>query len=170
MKNLLLLLLLLLPDICLSDKFIPYYVSIKSSEVNVRKGPNARYQIDWVYKNKGEPVEVIAKFEHWNRIKDVTGDEGWVKSVMLSKKRSAVIIINMNKNNKSTDTSLLAPLHRKPDASSRIFAKIEASKRVFLEECQKQYCKIKVEHKSRWVVGWIDKQYLWGVYANEVFK
>ena len=151
----------------LADKFIPHYASIKSSEVNVRKGPNVRYSIEWVYKKKGEPVEVIAQFEHWNRIRDVTGDEGWVKSVMLSKKRTGVIIVAPPKNNKQASSAkLFASLYRKPDNSSNIFAKIESSKRVAIEQCQKEWCKIKINDIS----GWTEKQYLWGVNANDTFK
>ena len=149
-----------------ADKFVPHFSSIKSSEVNVRKGPNVRYNIEWVYKSKGEPVEVIAVFEHWNRIRDVAGDEGWVKSVMLSKKRTAVINITPPKSSKGKDSKLFASLYRKPDNSSNIFAKIESSKRVVIESCQKEWCKIKISNLS----GWIKKQYLWGVYAHEVFK
>lgn len=150
-----------------TDKFVAHFSSIKSSEVNVRKGPNVRYGIDWIYKKKGEPVEVIAEFEHWNRIRDIDGDEGWVKSVMLSKKRTAIIITTIPKNIKqSKDNKLFVSLYRKPDNNSNIFAKIEYSKRVYLEECQKEWCKIKVSDVS----GWIKKQYLWGVHANETFK
>ncbi len=149
------------------EKFIPHFASIKSSEVNVRKGPNARYKIEWVFKKKGEPVEVIAQFEHWNRIRDVTGDEGWVKSVMLSKKRTAVIISPLtNKQHKNSNSKYLVNIHRKPDNSSIIFGKIETSKRVNLDECHKQWCKIKVNDIS----GWVEKQFLWGVNSNEEFK
>ena len=143
------------------NKFTPYYASIKSGEVNVRRGPNPRYQIDWVFKKKGEPVEVIAQFEHWNCIRDLTGDEGWVNSSMLSKKRTAII-----KSDQITNTKSYAKLYRKPEASSRVFANIESTKRVALEQCLKQWCKIKVNNIS----GWIEKSYLWGVYANEEFK
>ena len=167
MKILLFTISLLLSNICLGDKLTPYYASIKSSEVNVRKGPNTRYQIDWVFKNKGEPIEVIAKFEHWNKIKDITGDEGWVRSAMISKKRSAIITVKAIKKQKKQDVKkLFTVLHRKPDASSRVFAKIESSKRVFIEQCSKDWCKIKIKDTS----GWIEKQHLWGVYINEEFK
>ena len=162
-KKILLLILLSFASTSWAEKFTPYYASIKATEVNVRKGPNPRYPISWVFQKKGEPVEVIAKFEHWNRIRDVTGDEGWVKSIMLSKKRSAIILISTTQDKK---VKLMAQLHRKPIASSRVFANIESSKRVSLEQCKKQWCKIKVNDAS----GWIEKQYLWGVYANEEFR
>lgn len=150
------------------NAFASHFSSIKSSEANVRKGPNTRYSIEWVYKNKGEPVEVIGEFEHWKKIRDFNGDEGWIKSVMLSKKRTAIITITIPKNTKQTnDMKFFASLYRKPDNNSHIFAKIEALKRVTIEECQKEWCKIKVNNT---LSGWMRKQYLWGVYSNEVFK
>ena len=167
MKRLLLLTVLLLSNVALANKFTPHFSSLKSSEVNVRKGPNVRYNIEWLYQKKGEPVEVIAQFEHWNRIRDVNGDEGWVKSVMLSKKRTGVIIVtNAQKSVKSNEVDLFAKLYRKPNNTSNVFAHIASSKRVVIEQCQKQWCKIKVNDVS----GWLESQYLWGVYPNEVFK
>lgn len=51
-KLLLYIIILLVQGCCIADKFIPHFSSIKSSEVNVRKGPNVRYPIEWVYKKK----------------------------------------------------------------------------------------------------------------------
>ena len=142
-----------------AKNFISYYASIKSSEVNVRKGPNTRYPIEWVYKKKGEPVEVIAQFEHWYRIKDFNGDEGWVKSAMLTKKRTGVVI-----NNDAED--IYAKLYKIPDPSSQVIANIQKSKRVEVTECNKQWCQIRIANLS----GWLKKENLWGVYGNEEFK
>jgi SH3-like domain-containing protein len=148
-------LFLLRSQVALAEKFVPHYASIKSSEVNVRKGPNARYKIVRVYKKKGEPVEIIGEFEHWKRIRDIDGDEGWVRSSMLSKKRGGIVIVKES----------LANLYRNPASNAKVFVKIQSNKRVFIEQCKKEYCKIKVNN----IVGWIERQYLWGIYANENF-
>ena len=165
---------LIICNTCLADKSIPYYASLKFSEVNVRKGPNSRYPISWVYNKKGEPLEIIAQFEQWYRIRDISGDEGWVKSVMFSKKRSGIIIKpkendlpTADKTFKSTNSNkFYATLYKKADNLSRAIGHIEPSIRVSIKECKKQWCKI----QSNNVTGWIEKQYLWGVYANEEFK
>jgi SH3-like domain-containing protein len=142
------------------ENFISYFASIKSSEVNVRKGPNSRYPIQWVFKKKGEPVEVIAQFEHWYKIKDYSGEEGWVKSAMVNKKRTAIAI----NNNKTSENHV--NLFIKPSNNSKIIAKIELSKRIDLIECNKEWCRTKIANLD----GWIEKIYLWGVYNQEVFK
>ena len=37
----------------------------------------------WVFQRKGLPVEIIAEFENWRRIRDSDGEEGWVYQSML---------------------------------------------------------------------------------------
>ena len=156
-----LLIILFFAQSALANNFVSYFSSIKSEEVNVRKGPNARYSIDWIFRKKGEPVEVIASFEHWLRIRDITGDEGWVRAVMLSKKRSGIIILPQS----IKSPTQFVNIYKKAESTSNLIAKIESTQRIWLEHCQKQWCKVKVNNLS----GWIEKQYIWGVYANEEF-
>lgn len=146
------------------ENFISYFASIKSSEVNVRRGPNTRYPIEWVYKKKGEPVEVIAQFEHWYRVKDFNGDEGWVKSTMITKKRRGIVSISSK--DKKNKAKLYGQIYDEPDKNSHIIAQIEHSKRVDITQCNKQWCQIKIAN----LTGWIEKPYLWGAYGNEEFK
>ena len=40
---------------------LPRFVSLKSAEVNLRTGPGTRYPIEWVYKRRALPVEIIAE-------------------------------------------------------------------------------------------------------------
>ena len=49
---------------------VPRMVSLRSNLINARSGPGARYPIEWVYMQKGAPVEIIAEFELWRKIKD----------------------------------------------------------------------------------------------------
>lgn len=149
-----------------AEVFSPYFASIKSSEVNVRKGPHTRYSIDWVFKKKGEPVEVIAKFEHWNKIRDISGDEGWVKNVMLSKKRMGIITADKTSSNDKINGRDFISVYYNYNNPSKVFAKIEVNRRVQLEECNLKTCKIKVNEVS----GWVEKKLIWGVYLNEEFK
>lgn len=136
------------------DKFQPYFASIKSSQVNLRTGPNLRYPIKWTFLKSGEPVEVVAKFDAWRKIIDQTGEEGWIHLSMISNKRLAVVIgnklINMYKNN---------------DLNSRIIAKFEPEVRVKLNKCHNEWCL--VEYNK--IKGYISRNNLWGVYNNEEF-
>ena len=70
---------------------IPRFVSLKTEKVNVRKGPSSDHDVAWVYQVKGLPVEIIAEFETWRRIRDSEGTEGWILQNMLAGKRNALV-------------------------------------------------------------------------------
>jgi SH3-like domain-containing protein len=131
---------------------IPRFVSVKSSEVNVRAGPNYRYPIKWVFVKKGEPVEVIAEFEQWRKIRDKQGDEGWVHETMLSGRRYVIII---------GDKPLI--VYQKADLNSKPIFQVEPDVRSDLLECSKEWCRIQASQNK----GWIERKNLWGVYSNE---
>ena len=70
---------------------IPRFASLRSDEVNVRTGPGARYPVDWVFKRKTMPVEIVAEYENWRKIRDWQGASGWVHQSLLTGKRSFII-------------------------------------------------------------------------------
>src|SRR5271165_7115035 len=70
---------------------LPRFVSLRSDEVNLRTGPGARYPVDWIYTRRDLPVEVIAEFEAWRKIRDWQGAEGWVHQSMLAARRMIVV-------------------------------------------------------------------------------
>ena len=52
---------------------LPRYVSTKSTEVNVRRGPSLSHRIDWVFKRRAMPLEIIGEYGHWRRVRDRDG-------------------------------------------------------------------------------------------------
>lgn len=76
--------------------------------------PRRRYPIEWVYMQKRAPVEIIAEFELWRKIKDWQGSESWVHQAMLTGKRT-VKVSTPGENN----------IYAKPDYKSRIIARVE---------------------------------------------
>ena len=70
---------------------LPRFVSLKSDEVNARVGPGADYQIAWVFRRAGLPVEVLGEFENWRQIRDSSGSTGWVNAALTSARRTAVV-------------------------------------------------------------------------------
>ena len=136
---------------------LPRMVSLRSSLINARTGPGSRYPIAWVYKQKGAPVEIISEFELWRKIKDWDGSESWVHKAMLSGRRF-VKIINAGENN----------IYAKPEKDSRVSAKVEDGVVGEIEKCPEpqSMCLIKFDNVS----GWMPRDALFGVYANEVIK
>ena len=78
-------------------KNLPRFVSLRSNPVNARSGPGVKYPIEWIYMQKSAPVEVIAEFEDWRKIRDWQGSESWIKSQMLNNKRFAKDFFNIPK-------------------------------------------------------------------------
>ncbi len=70
---------------------LPRFVSLKAEKVNVRRGPSSDHAVAWVFQRKGMPVEIVAEFDNWRRIRDSDGEEGWILQNMLSGRRTAVV-------------------------------------------------------------------------------
>lgn len=130
---------------------IPRFVSLKSSEVNMRVGPGERYPIEWVYRRKNWPVEVVEEFGHWRKIRDFEGTGGWVHKNLLAGTRSAIIL------NQRT------PLLSEPDEAAAILVQVDPLVAGIIEECTPNWCHLTFGKTN----GWIQRSKLWGVYGNE---
>jgi SH3-like domain-containing protein len=130
---------------------VPRFVSLKSDQINVRVGPGERYPIRWVYRKDNLPVEIIEEFGHWRKIRDFEKSEGWVHKNLLSGTRTALILEQRR------------PLYRAPDASSGELMAVDPLIPGHILECTSGWCRLEFKgHK-----GWIRRDYIWGVYANE---
>ncbi len=133
---------------------VPRYVSLRSDEVNLRTGPGVRYPVDWVIRRKNLPVEVLAEFEHWRKIRDWEGTEGWVHQSMLSSRRYVLVMGEMR------------TLRRQPEPSAPPVARAEPGALAQLLECEGRWCRL----DAGGFKGWLQRGELWGVYANETVK
>jgi SH3-like domain-containing protein len=133
---------------------LPRFVSLRSDEVNLRTGPGVRYPVDWVLQRRHMPVEVLAEFENWRKIRDWQGTEGWVHQSMLSGRRYAMV------------TGELRTIRRQPETNSPAVARLEAGVVAQLLECKDQWCRV----DAGGFKGWLLRSEFWGVYANEAVK
>jgi SH3-like domain-containing protein len=131
---------------------VPRYVTIKFNEVNARTGPTKDCPIEWVFIKKSEPIEVIAEYDQWRKIRDINGEGGWVHSSVISGNRSVVFIANNT-----------MPLLSSPGKYDQVVAKITPQIRCSLQKCEKDWCKV----NCRSYKGWIARKFLWGVYPDE---
>jgi SH3-like domain-containing protein len=134
---------------------VPRFVSLKADKVAIRRGPTKSHEIRWVYQRSGLPVEVIAEFENWRRIRDSDGSDGWVYHSLLSGRRTGVVM------SKSKDD--LVEVYEDDDSKSAIVAKLEPGVLSSVKHCAKGWCKISV----RGYDGFVEQVRLWGVYPNE---
>ena len=133
---------------------LPRFVSLKSAEANVRKGPGLNYPIKWVLVRKNMPVEVIAEFEQWRRIRDIDGEEGWVHRAMLNGSRSVTIQGNAH------------TLYKNPGEDSQPIALIESGVSAELIECEEEWCRVEINGYR----GWVSRKSLWGIYPDEIIN
>ncbi len=131
---------------------LPRFASLGSSEINVRSGPGPQYPIAWKYVRNGLPVEIVAEFEYWRRIRDVDGTLGWVHKSLLSGKRTALV--------EGRDT---VALRAEADEAARPVARLEAGVVVRLTRCGGPWCKVEIQSYT----GWLPRSALWGVYPEE---
>ena len=134
---------------------IPRFVSLKADKVNMHLGPAKTYEVKWVYQRAGLPVEIIAEFENWRRIRDWEGAEGWVYHSLLSGKRTAVVVP------KSKDE--LVPLYENAESESAVVARLQSGVQGQLKSCTGNWCEFAGKNFS----GWIRQERLWGAYPNE---
>jgi SH3-like domain-containing protein len=131
---------------------VPRYVSIKFDEINARTGPEKDCPIEWVFIKKGEPVEVVAEYDQWRKIRDMHDEGGWVHSSVISGKRSIIFVANNT-----------MPLLDAPGKYDQIVAKIAPQLRCDLLKCEQEWCKVSCKSYK----GWIARKFLWGVYPDE---
>ncbi|GKY88267.1 SH3 domain-containing protein [Sinisalibacter aestuarii] len=132
---------------------IPRFVSLKTGEGNVRRGPSLTHRIDWVFTRRGMPLEVIGEFGHWRQVRDRDGVGGWVHYTLLSGARTGLVEAD------------LAALYARADQSAPVNARLEAGVIVSIDKCAVDWCRVRVEGLK----GWMVKSALWGVRADEVF-
>ncbi len=132
---------------------VPRFVSLRATEANLRTGPGEQYPITWILRHQGLPLEIVAEYHHWRRVRDFEGAEGWIHRSMLSGRRSVVI------------TAKLPVLLAEARADGQPLARLETRVIAKLLRCpgQSAWCQIEVDAYR----GWLHRADLWGVYTGE---
>jgi SH3-like domain-containing protein len=144
---------------------VPRYVSLKTDRVNLREGPSKDHRTAWVFQRAGLPVEIIAEYETWRRIRDSEGTEGWVLHSLLSGRRTALVMPWAKEN--APPLTLLA----RADERSETVARLEPGVIANVKACDGTWCRVVIVLEgSRDVDGYIRQERLWGVYPNETVE
>lgn len=130
---------------------LPRFVSLRKDEVNVRTGPGTRYPVDWVLTHRNMPVEIVAEFDAWRKVKDWEGTIGWVHKSMLSGKRWVIVSKGTRK------------LRRAGNAQAPVVAHLEKKVVARLIQCRGAWCEVSLSGLK----GWIQRTEVWGVYSSE---
>lgn len=131
---------------------IPRFVSMKAVEANVRRGPSLTHRIDWVFKHRNMPLEIIAEYGHWRRVRDMDGAGGWVHFTLLSGVRTVVV----------TQDGLELRSQAKANASP--VAQLQIGVIARLNDCNIDWCQLEAQGYK----GWAPKTAFWGAGADEL--
>jgi len=135
---------------------IPRFVSLKRSKTNVRVGPGKQYPVRWIYQLQGLPIEIIAEFGNWRRVRGSDGSEGWVHSALLSTRRMALAApwSTMNIN-----------LRAGPRDRAATLARLQPGVLVRIMHCDVTWCAVSVPGHD--LSGYVRQVKVWGVYPDE---
>lgn len=126
-------------------KIFPRYATLKKGEVNVRSGPGNEYPVLWVYQRAGYPVQVLARYDNYYKIRDAEAEEGWAYVGMVSAAKGGLVGGKQS-----------APLYRKADAASNMVARLAPGVVVALEACDGVFCKVEANGYK----GYVEKNRL----------
>ena len=134
---------------------LPRFVSLRTNPINMRTGPGVRYPVDWVYQRRHLPVEVVAEFDTWRRIRDPGGSEGWVHQSMLTGRRTGMV------------KGGTQALRRTNADTAEQVASLEQGVIVNVQRCPAgPFCRVEVNGLQ----GWLKRDQLWGVYPDETVE
>lgn len=127
---------------------VPYWASIRASEVNMRVGPGEDYRIKWIYRRQLLPMKVVRTMEGWRLVQDPDGAQGWMLARFLSRERGAYVRGNGP-----------ADMREQGAARARLLWRIEPGNvGRLLDDCNKGWCRLDVAGH----VGFVQQNRLWG--------
>ena len=127
---------------------IPRMASLKKSLTYVRTGPGKEFPIKSEIHQKGYPVEIIAEFNNWRKIKTRSNLSGWIHTQLLSSFKTGLIVSN-------------SFLKKRPLDSSKDLAKLLPDLLINIKKCKKEWCYIEVI-KNKNFFGWVKMKNIWG--------
>lgn len=132
-----------------------HYASLRSGKVFLREGPTFKHRVLFIYTRKDYPLQVLAAYDSWRRVRDVDGTVGWISQTMLADART-VLITGKGRAALRSAPSLAAPLLAEADPG--VVARLKA--------CKPQFCQI----STGGLTGWIERTRIWGVDAGEIIE
>lgn len=145
-----LVLLLLVPfaaPAAAQEREVPYWATLRASEVNMRVGPSEDFPIEWVYRRVGLPVKVVRVREGWRLVEDPGGERGWILARLLDPDRGAIVT-----------GKGLAELRDTPESGARVLWRAEPGVVGALGRCDEGWCELDVDGRE----GWVHAERLWG--------
>ena len=126
---------------------LPRWVSLKSDDVDGRRGPGTDYPALFVYHVRGLPVQVIEETTEWRRICDPDGGVVWVNRSMIDGRRTAMAL-----------GQAPAAMRRSANAAAPLVGLLTPRALASVRRCAGGWCKISAQGRG----GWVEAASLWG--------
>lgn len=126
---------------------VPYWASVRATEVNMRSGPGEDYRISWVYHRQHLPVRVLRTMQGWRFVQDPEGTQGWILARFLTRERTAFVQGNG-----------YADMRHDRKAAARLLWRVERGVIALLGDCEDNWCAVTVGDRR----GYIAQDRLWG--------
>ncbi len=127
---------------------VPYWVSLRNNETNMRVGPGRDYRINWIYQRVGLPLKVLREMGGWVLVEDPDGARGWMLTQFVSRKAHTAIvqgaIIEIHPNQDGSGPMMWR-------AAPGVIARI-------MGDCAAQWCKVDIDGRQ----GYAPAAALWG--------
>jgi SH3-like domain-containing protein len=131
-----------------------HFVSQRVGEAYLREGPSYQHKILWIYRHRGYPFLVTASFDVWRRVQAADGTVGWMSATMLSDQRTVLV------------TGKGRVQIRESAAGGKVVGVADPGAIAGLKSCTREACHIRGED----IDGWIARDRVWGVGADEAFQ
>lgn len=129
----------------------PYWASIAGHSALMRTGPGTNFPATWRYVRTGMPLRVVQIHKDWRRVRDPEGTEGWMRSTLLSARRTAMVQGDAR------------PLYAAPGGGGAVVARVEAGVVGGVARCADGWCRFQTQGRS----GYVEERWLWGVDPDE---
>lgn len=136
------------PALAADDEDVPYWASLRASEVNLRVGPAETYRIAWVYHRPGLPMKVLRRMEGWRLVQDPDGARGWMLARFLKRDRGAIV--------KGKDA---ADMREKGESDAKLLWRLEPGVSGRLGDCAEGWCRFELDAGH---AGFVPQARLWG--------
>jgi SH3-like domain-containing protein len=135
---------------------LPRFASLRTDDVNFRRGPDMRYPIDWVYKRRELPVEIEREFDVWRLVSDPDGTKGWVHQATLTGRRT-FIVTGAERTLRSDANDTSAPV---------AMLQVGVIGRILACAAGADWCRLQVGDYR----GWLKREEFWGTFPGEAVQ
>ena len=132
----------------------PRFAALRAEKVYLRAGPGPDFPIQWVFVRRGLPVEILANFDIYRKIRDSEGTVGWVNQQLLTSRRTVLV------------AGEIREMHSDANATSEVVARLEPGVIASVSKCDPNWCEVKAGGYK----GWLKRDEVWGLEPDEVIQ